>query len=569
MSSSHLKRQQEQQQQQGSVSDSDGSDNNSSVGKVKFSALYALSNILQTSFGPFGSDKLIIDKQGNPILTNDGATILSMLPIQNPLAKVLVDISLSQDQLIGDGTTSVVLLACSLIKEAENILREGDSSQSISLCNSIIDTYFECARISLQILKDIAIPVENDREILLKVASTSLNSKGLSSSSRTQKYISSMVVQAVEIVKGKLENISFHTVLGGSVLDSVLVNGLALQRKLINGTDEPLKIQNPKIMLANFNLGGNVSDLGGKKSHSNILGKKNEEVLFCHRIAKTGVNVIFTTCYTLSSVADLNSDLYVTKDTARKEDILPLSVVKQLSDLNIFVVEGVSVHELSLLQLATGARVLQSSLEMENFDDLAHIENVIGQVGCFEEKRLSGSNTSMVMVTECKASDSCSIILRGGSITLIEETQRSMRDALCVVKGIISSSFVLPGAGAVDAEIEARLSENLDSIPANIKSAFCKSILTLPKYLALNSGLDVLDTIANLKMAHANKSSEKNQTEQSSSKFQGINVHNGKISNVYDMGILEPLQVKTGVITLAVEAATKILRIDDIIIPKR
>ncbi|KYQ91398.1 t-complex polypeptide 1 [Tieghemostelium lacteum] len=507
-------------------------------------AVAAISNIVKTSLGPIGLDKMLVDNIGDVTITNDGATILKLLEVEHPAAKVLVQLADLQDQEVGDGTTSVVILAAELLKRANELVqRKIHPTVIISgyriACTEAIKYINDCLSVKVETLP---------KDYIINIARTSMSSKIIGDDSE---FFSKMVVEAMNRVKTidykgdvkyPINAVNILKAHGKSAKESVLVEGYALNCTVAS-EGMPKKITNAKIAFLDFNLQKtkmklgqkvvvtNVNDLEAIRDRENDIVKERIQLILA-----SGANVILTT----KGIDDLCLKYFVEAGAmavrrCKKEDLKRIAKAC-----------GGSVH------------VTLSNLEgEESFDPttLGTCEEVV-------QERIADDELILVKNSNKK---SASIILRGAGSVMLDEMERSIHDSLCIVKRTLESGSIVPGGGAV----ESGLSIYLDNFAATMGSRkqlaiseFAESLLIIPKQLAVNAALDATDLVAKLRSYH--HVAQTDQTKKSYS-YSGLDLYNGKVKNNIEAGVLEPSIAKIKCIKFATEAAITILRIDDMI----
>lgn len=494
----------------------------------------SVADTVRTSLGPKGMDKMIQTADGNVTITNDGATILKLIDVLHPAGKMLCDLSQAQDVEAGDGTTSVVVLCGSLLIAAERLLAQGMHPTIIS------DAFGAAARKSVEILKTIAVPVElTDREQLIKCASTSLNSKVVSQYSGT---IAPMVVDAVLKVQHDgncdLRDIKIVKKIGGTIEDTELVDGVVFDRKVSHmvqgGTD---RVESAKIAMVQFCLSPPKTDLDNQVIVSDyaqmdrVLKEERQYILsICKKIKKSGCNV-----------------LLIQKSILR-EAVNDLAL-HFLAKMKIMVVRDIERDDVEFLCKSLGCKPIANP-DMFTADKL-------GIAACVEEVNIGSSRVVKVTGAEVVESKTCTILVRGSNKLVLEEADRSIHDALCVVRCLVKERFLIAGGGAPETEIALALmahSQTCAGPEAYCFRAYAEAFEVIPFTLAENAGLNPIETVTLLRAKH--KAGEKTA---------GINVRMGTITDILEENVLQPLLVTTSAITLATETVRSILKIDDIV----
>uniref|UniRef100_A0A6B2L1D9 T-complex protein 1 subunit alpha n=1 Tax=Arcella intermedia TaxID=1963864 RepID=A0A6B2L1D9_9EUKA len=506
-------------------------------------ACVALANIVKTSFGPTGLDKMLVDEIGDVTITNDGATILSKLEVEHPAAKVLVELAHLQDKEVGDGTTSVVLLAAELLKRGNALVKKKIHP------TSIISGYRVAMREACSYVKErCSIPInELGNESLVQCAKTSIASKIIGSESD---YFSNMVVNALKRVarkndKGKVKYpigaINILKATGKSSRDSLLVEGFALN--CVRASEGmPKQLNKVKIALLDFNLertklpNGVVFDITDPEQ-THQLHKREDDILKerVELIIKSGANVILTT----KGIDDL--------------------ATKYMVESGVIGVRRVSKSDLKYIARATGGTVLLTLANLEGGESFD--PSTLGEAESISQEPLA--DQELIIIKGTKNNATASIILRGANSLMLEEMERSVHDSLCAVKRVLESREVVPGGGAVETALSMHLETFAESLGTREMLAvveFANALLAIPKILVVNAAYDATDLIAKLCTLH--HAGQTNPEKKHYSRF-GLDLHNGKVRNSVEAGVLEPTMSKIKSIRFATEAAITILRIDD------
>lgn len=498
-------------------------------------ACEAVTDAIRTTLGPRGMDKLVFDGR-KVTISNDGATIMKLLEIAHPAAKTLVDISMSQDTEVGDGTTSVVLLAGEILKEMKSFVEEGIHPQ-------IIAKYVRLSgQLALEKLKKIAVPYDinssEGEEMLLKCASTALNSKLIASH---QDLFSPMIVETVrslyegDVLDDLNSLIAVKKIPGGDVRQSFLVNGGVAFKKTFSyaGFEQMTKkFKNPKILLLNVEL-----ELKSEKENAEVRISDPDQY---QSIVDAEWEVIYSK---LDHCISCGANIVLSK--------LPIGdlATQYFADRGLFCAGRVQHEDLKRLVKATGG-VIQTSVTDLN-------ENVLGTCGVFEERQVGDERFNVFM--QCPSKLTATIVLRGGSEQFIAESERSIHDSLMVVKQSIRSKSIVAGGGAVEIELSKYLREYALTIQGKgqfIINAFAKALEIIPRQLADNAGYDSIDVLSALRKKHAQQDSQE-------SLWFGVDIINGGITNTYQAGVWEPSDNKANCIIACTEAVCLILSIDE------
>ena len=479
---------------------------------------------VRTTLGPKGMDKMLVDSLGDVVITNDGATILDEMDIAHPAAKMIVEVAKTVDDEVGDGTTTAAILAGELLKKAEELL-----DQKIH-ATVIAKGYRLAAEKAEEILDDIAVGA-GDEETLKKVAVTTLTGKGAEVG---KEYLAEMAFKAVKAVEqdGKvdLDDIKLEKKEGGSLEDSEIVEGITIDKEVVHA-GMPKKVENAKIALINAAVEVEKTETDAKINITSpdqlqMYLDQEEKILkeLADKVAASGANVLF--CQ--KGIDDLAQHYLA------KKGILAARRVKK--------------SDMEKLAKATGGRVVTNINELTQ-DDL-------GKAGLVEERKIA--KDELIFVEKCVNPKSITILLRGGTKHVVEDSERSMHDAISVVAAVVEDPRILTGGGASEMELAKRLADFADSVGGREQlaiKAFAEAMEIIPRSLSENAGLDPVDVIVKLRTAHGKKGGE----------TQGLDVFSGDIMDMYKKGVLEPRKVKEQVIKSSSEAAVMILRIDDII----
>src|SRR3989337_3923133 len=488
-----------------------------------------ISEIVKSSLGPRGMDKMLVDSLGDVTITNDGATILKEIDVQHPAAKMLVEISKTTDNEVGDGTTSAVILAGALLENAESLL---DQNVHPTI---IVDGYRKAAKKAKQFLQEIAETVTaNDKTILNKIAKTSMQTKLVRKDSD---QLADIVVKAILEVAEKegdkytvdIDDIKVEKKAGGSIKDSVIIQGIVLDKEIVHG-GMPRKISDAKIALINKALEISKTETDAKINISNpqqlksFLDEENRMLKnMVDKVIGSGANVVL--CQ--KGIDDMAQHY--------------------LAKAGIIAVRRIKESDLTKLAKATGARIVS------NLDDL--FEKDLGTAGLVEERKIEEDR--WVFIEECKHPKSVTLLLRAGSQRVVDEVERSVHDAIMVVRDVMELPSIVAGGGAPETYTASKIrswSKSLEGREQLAAEKFADALETIPLILSENAGMDPIDTLATLR-------SKQSKGE----KWTGIDVMKGHVGNMKSSDIIEPLAVKNQIISAAAEAACMILRIDDVI----
>lgn len=488
-----------------------------------------IAEIVKSSLGPRGMDKMLVDSLGDVTITNDGATILKEIDVQHPAAKMLVEISKTTDNEVGDGTTSVVVLAGALLANAESLINQNVHPIII------VDGYRKAAKKAKQYLEEIAdVVTANDKSILQKIAKTSMQTKLVRKDSS---HLAELVVKAVTAVSEQegekfvvdIDDIKVEKKAGGSIEDCKIIEGIVLDKEIVHG-GMPKIINDAKIALINSALEISKTETDAKINISNPQQMKaflDEE----NRMLKNMVDKVIASGATVVLCQKGIDDM----------------AQHYLAKAGILAVRRVKESDLTKLSKATGARIVS------NLDDL--FEKDLGTAGLVEERKIEEDR--WVFIEECKHPKSVTLLLRAGSQRVVDEVERSIHDAIMVVRDVMELPSIVAGGGAPETYTASKLrswSKSLEGREQLAVEKFADALETIPLTLSENAGMDPIDTLATLR-------SKQSKGE----KWTGIDVMKGHVGNMKSSDIIEPLAVKNQIISAAAEAACMILRIDDVI----
>jgi len=496
-------------------------------------AAKTVAETVKTTLGPRGMDKMLVSSIGDVTITNDGATIMKELDVQHPAAKMLVEVAKAQDNEVGDGTTTAVVLAGELLSRAENLL-----DQNIHP-TVIIDGYKKAAEKAQEILDKMAISVGiKDDAQLVNVALTSMGSKGITVA---KEHFARIAVDAVRQVTeekgGKLKaDIDLIKVLkkhGKSLDETELVKGMVFDKEVAHA-QMPKLVKNAKIALLNAKLEIKKTEFDAKinidtPEQMKLFLDEEERMLkdMVDKITATGANVLFCE----KGIDDM--------------------ALHFLAKNGILAVKNVSSNDLEKLARATGGKIIA------NIKDLT--AEALGSAKTVEEVKIG--EDKLIYVRECKNPKAVTIVIRGGTEHVVDEAERSIHDALCVVRNAIEDGKIVPGGGAPEAEVAKQLREYAVEVGAREQlaiEAYADAVESIPMILAENAGIDPIDIMVALRAEHERKQSP----------FYGVDVSSGKVKNMLELNIVEPLRVKQQIIKSSTEAASMILKIDDLIASK-
>ncbi|MCG2882059.1 MAG: TCP-1/cpn60 chaperonin family protein [Acidilobus sp.] len=496
-------------------------------------AAKVLAEMLKTSLGPRGLDKMLIDSFGDVTVTNDGATIVKEMEVQHPAAKLLVEIAKAQDAEVGDGTTSVVVLAGALLDKAEALLEQNIHP------TLIIEGYTKAMNKALELLDQIAVPVDvSNDENLRKIATTTIGSKYSGQGPEREKLVE-LAVNAIKIIAEPkpeggynvdLDNVKIEKKKGGGLMDSMLVRGIVLDKEVVH-PGMPKRVTNAKIAVLDAPLEIQKPDITTKIRVTDVeqldsFLEEETKILkdMVEQIAATGANVVITQ----KGIDD------VAQHFLAKKGILAVRRVKR--------------SDIEKLARATGAKIVTSIRDLK--------PESLGYADLVEERKVG--NDKMVFIEGAKNPRSVTILLRGANDMLLDEAERNLNDVLHGLRNIMKEPKILGGGGAPEIELALRLREFAATVGGKEQlaiEAFADALETIPSVLAESAGMDPLDTVMQLRSLHSK-----------GLKFAGVDVLNGKIADdMISVNVYEPLVVKKQVIKGAAEAAIALLKIDDLI----
>lgn len=493
----------------------DAQRNNILAGKV-------LAETVRTTLGPKGMDKMLVDGLGDIVVTNDGVTILKEMDIEHPAAKMLVEVAKTQEDEVGDGTTTAVIIAGELLKKSESLLDQDIHPTIIAM------GYRQAAEKAQEILDDIAID-SVDEETLVKVAMTAMTGKGTEAA---REPLAKLIVDAVQKVAEDgvvdTDNIKIEKKDGAVVEDSTLVEGVIVDKERVH-PGMPSEVKDAKIALVNSPLEVKETEVDAEiritdPAQMQAFIEQEEKMVkdMVDKVAESGADVLFAQ----KGIDDLAQHY--------------------LSKAGILAVRRVKKSDIEKLARATGANVV-TNLEDLTADDL-------GEAGIVEERKVSGEE--MIFVEECSVAKSVTLFVRGSTKHIVDEIVRAIEDAIGVVAATVEDDKVVAGGGAPEIAMAKKLKDYADSISGREQlavNAFAEALEIVPKTLAENAGLDSIDSLVDLRAAHEN------------SAVMGLDVFTGKVADMKEAGVIEPKRVKKQAIQSASEAAEMILRIDDVI----
>jgi thermosome len=493
-------------------------------------AARVIGEVLRTTLGPRGMDKMLIDSLGDITITNDGAAILEEVEVEHPAAKMMVEVAKTQDDMVGDGTTTAVVLASELLKRAEDLL-----DQNIHPL-IIVSGYRKAAQKAVELLGTVGKSVDiEDRATLRKVALTSMASKAVGAAKELLADISIDAVKQIAEKRGDkwiadIDNIQIIKKEGKSLFDTQLVKGVIIDKEVVH-TGMPKTVTAAKIALLDCPLEIEKTEFSAEiriKDPTQMQAFLDQETHMLEEMASkivaSGANVVF--CQ--KGIDDMAQHFLA------KKGILAARRVKQ--------------SDMEKLARATGGKIVT------NLEDLRSKD--LGTAGLVEERKVG--DDKMVFIEKCRTPQSVAVLIRAGLERMVDEAERAINDSLSVVSDVIENNKVVPGGGAIEAEMAKEIREYATKVGGREQlalEAFAESLEIVPKTLAENAGLEPIDILVGLRAAH----------EKARGHVQGVNVFTGKIVDMERDGVIEPMAVKEQAIKSAAEAACMILRIDDVI----
>ncbi len=497
--------------------------------KSNIMAARAVANAVRTTLGPQGMDKMLVDAMGDVIITNDGVTILKEMEIEDPAAKMMVEVARTQDDEVGDGTTTAVVLAGELLERADNLLDEEIHPTVIAA------GYRDAAEKAIELLRETAMEVGLEEEVLLKrIAITSMSGKG---SSVAREALADLALAAIKSIvddngTADVENVTVEKKVGGKIDDSELVRGMVIDKGRLSRS-MPKRVSSAKVALLGAAIEIEKTEFDSEieiKSPDQLAAFLDQEELIYRKmvegIVNAGANVVFCE----KGIDDLAQHF--------------------LAKAGVYAARRVKKSDMEKLARATGGRIVTSLHDIAP-DDL-------GRAGMVEERKIAGEE--MTFVLECENPKSVSIILRGGSEHVVDELDRAMEDGLRVLEATLIDRHLVPGGGAPEIELALRLREYAATVGGREQlaiEAFSEALEIIPKTLAENAGFDQIDTLVALRSEH-----------ERGAKSAGLDTETGGPADMIERGIVDPLKVKVQAINSAAEAAAMIIRIDDVIASK-
>ncbi|KAF1808363.1 hypothetical protein P152DRAFT_462638 [Eremomyces bilateralis CBS 781.70] len=509
----------------------EGTDQSQGRGQIisNINACLAIQATIRSTLGPYGGDLLLVDENGRQTITNDGATVMKLLDIVHPAARILTDIARSQDAEVGDGTTSVVVLAGEVLKEIREPVEQGVSTQTI------IKGLRRASAMAVNKIKEIAVNTSegNQRDILRKLAATAMSSKLIH---RNADFFTKIVVDAVlSLDQNDLNEklIGMKKITGGALEDSLFVNGVAFKKTFSYAgfEQQPKSFTNPKIVCLNVEL-----ELKAEKDNAEV---RVEHVSEYQAVVDAEWQIIFNK---MEALHNTGAKVVLSK--------LPIGdlATQYFADRDIFCAGRVSADDMERVVQATGASIQSTCSDVQ--------EQHLGTCERFEERQIGGERYNFF--EGCPAAKTCTLILRGGAEQFIAEVERSLHDAIMIVKRSIKNRTIVAGGGACEMEISAYLHDFADkNVPHKqqaIIKAFAKALEVIPRQLCDNAGFDSTDILNRLRVEHRRGNT-----------WAGVDFVNEGIANNLERFVWEPALVKVNAIQAAVEASCLILSVDETI----
>jgi thermosome len=488
---------------------------------------------VKSTLGPRGMDKMLVTSLGDVTITNDGATILKNLDIQHPAAKMLVEVAKTQDNEVGDGTTTAAVLAGELLAKAEHLLDQNVHP------TVIINGYKKASDKAQEILNSIALPISiKDDKLLLDVALTSMGSKGITAA---KEYFAKLSMEAVKQIveksnggiKADIDLVKVLKKHGRSLDETELVKGVVIDKEVAS-SQMPKRVENANIALLNAKLEIEKTEFDAKinidsPDQMKMFLDEEERMLreMADKVGSTGANVLLCE----KGIDDL--------------------ALHFLAKSKILAVKSVSSSDMEKLARAAGGEIVGRVKDLS--------PDSLGEAKIVEEVKIG--EDKLVYIRECKNPKAVTVVIRGGSEHVVDEAERSLHDALCVVRNAIEDGKIVAGGGSSEAEVSRQLRSYAIKVGGREQlavEAFAQAIETIPTILAENAGLDPIDLMVSLRADH----------EKSEKPYGGIDFSSGKVKNMLELNAVEPLRVKQQVIKSATEAASMILKIDDLISAK-
>ena len=489
----------------------------------------AVANAVKSTLGPKGMDKMIVDDLGDVIITNDGATILSEISIDHPAGKMMVEVAKTQDDEVGDGTTTAVVIAGSLLDKAESLLND-EIHPSI-----IVKGYRQAAAKAKEYYTELSEDISiKDKSILKEIAMTSMTGKSAEGAEELGELVMKAIIQVATEENGKvivnLDNIKVEKKVGGSIKESELVQGIVLDKEIVH-SGMPRRIEDAKIALVDAAM-----EIKSPETDTKIQISDPDQLQAFLDQEEAILRAMVT------AVKNAGANVVICQKGI--DDIAQHYLAKE----GIVAVRRAKKSDMDAIAKATGATVTSRIKEISSKD--------LGKAQLVSEKKISGDN--MVFIEGCKNPKSVSFLVRGGTEHVVDEAERAVRDAIGAVSAALNIGKILYGGGSCEAEVSMRLRDYAKTIGGREQlaiEAFAESLEVIPRTLAETAGMDPIDTLVALRSKHSTKTGT----------VIGVNVYSAKLDDMKKQKVIEPLKVKTQAITSASEVAEMLLRIDDII----
>jgi len=493
-------------------------------------AAQIIAEVLKTTLGPRGMDKMLIDSLGDITITNDGATVLDEIDVQHPAAKMMIEVAKTQDDEVGDGTTTAVIFAGELLKKAEELL-EDNIHPSI-----IIAGYQKASEKALETLDKLALDVDlDDRETLMKLAKTSMRSKTVSSA---REHLAGIVIDAIKLIieerdgetLADVDNVQIVKKEGKSLDETELVKGIIIDKEVVHD-GMPKKVENPKIALIDAAVEVEKTEFDAEiriRSPDSIKAFLDQEAEMLKKMVDQVVDSGAKVLFAQKGIDDVAQHYFA------KAGILCARRVKK--------------SDMEKLSKATGAKIVSNLSDFKGSD--------LGTCEVVEERKVG--DDKMIFVEGCSDPKAVAIFVRAGLERMIDEAERALNDALYVISDVVELAKMVPGGGAIETEIAKTVRGYATQVGGREQlaiEAFAEALEVIPRTLADNAGLDILDTMVAIKSAHDKKGGS----------AMGVNVYDEGVIDMLKEGVVEPMAVKLQAVKSAVEVSSMILRIDDVV----
>jgi thermosome len=493
-------------------------------------AARVIGEVLKTTLGPRGMDKMLIDSLGDITITNDGAAILDEMDVEHPAAKMMVEIAKTQDDMVGDGTTTTVVLSSELLKKAEELL-----DQNIHP-TILVSGYRKAAQKAIETISKTSVPVDiNDRKTLLRVALTSMSSKAVGAAREHLAEISIDAVKQITEQRGDrkladIENIQLVKKTGKSLLETQLISGVIIDKEVVH-SGMPKKKENAKIALIDSALEIEKTEMSAEiriRDPTQMQAFLDQETKMMQTMVEKIKAAKAAVVFCQKGIDDM--------------------VQHFLAKAGILAVRRVKQSDMEKLSRATGGRIVSDLEDLTGKD--------LGQAGLVEERKIG--DDKMIFVEKCKDPHSVAILIRAGLERMVDEAERAMTDSLSVVSDVVENNKIVAGGGAVEIQVAKELRKYATKVGGREQlaiEAFADAVEIIPKTLAENAGLEPIDIIVELRSSH----------EKAKGQYKGVNVFTGQVQDSIENGVIEPAVVKEQALKSAAESAAMILRIDDVI----